>query len=127
MSWFSRFPSSTFSRRRHFPLGVALVVAISTSLPSLYALSRGDVNDDERVDIADATYLLTHLFLNGPEPKCVPVADMNSDTVVDLSDSIFLLVHLFGGGPAPASLSSSEQSSCGVIAPQPSARGLFFS
>jgi hypothetical protein len=79
---------------------------------AFYALENSDANGDWTMDMSDAVYLLSHLFLGGPEP--VPVAcgpdpaaiangDANGDRSVDLSDGIYLLSHLFLGGPAPVS------------------------
>ena len=62
---------------------------------------RGDSNDDGTVDISDAVFTLTWLFLGGPAPGCVAVTNTNGDAAVDLSDPVYLLSHLFLGGPEP--------------------------
>ncbi len=52
----------------------------------------GDMNEDDRVDDADAIYLLRHTLL----PSRYPVSqdtDMNADGVTDDSDAIYLLRH----------------------------------
>ena len=75
-----------------------------------YALENSDANGDWSLDMSDAVYLLSHLFLGGPAPvgvACGPApaaianGDANGDRSVDLSDGIYLLAHLFLGGPAP--------------------------
>ncbi len=62
---------------------------------------RGDANDDGKVDISDAVFILNHLFLGGPAPSCLDAADFNDQdkNTVNLSDAIYLLSHLFRGGP----------------------------
>jgi len=40
---------------------------------------RGNANADARIDIADAIYLLSHLFAHGPAPSCKDSGDANDD------------------------------------------------
>ena len=64
---------------------------------------RGDVNDDGARNIADAIFLLSHLFAGGPEPTCKKAADANDDGALNIADAITILSHLFAGtGPLPA-------------------------
>jgi hypothetical protein len=72
---------------------------------------RGDSNDDRAVDLADATYTLTWLFMGGEEPRCPDAADANDDGEVNISDPIAILETLFRGGrgiAAPYPLSGSD-------------------
>ena len=62
---------------------------------------RGEVNEDERVDLSDAIAILGWLFLGGRVPRCEDAADTNDSGRVDLSDGVYLLGHLFLGGPEP--------------------------
>jgi thiosulfate/3-mercaptopyruvate sulfurtransferase len=73
---------------------------------------RSDVNGDDTVDLSDSVYLLTWLFLGGPEfacpgagvehsECCVACCDANGDTTVDIADPRFILNWLFLGGPPP--------------------------
>ncbi len=64
---------------------------------------RGDCNDDGSVNIADAQYLLGHLFVAmSPSPPCMAAADVNAGDTVDVSDAVFTLNYLFVlGSPAP--------------------------
>ncbi len=64
---------------------------------------RGDVNDDERMDISDAVFILQYLFNNqdGKRLQCPRTADVNSDNKIDITDGVSLLRYLFQGGPAP--------------------------
>ncbi len=83
-----------------------LLVAVAPG-PELEAAGplfvRGDVNADDAVDLADATFGLGALFLNTPQPPCLDAADTNDDGAFDVSDPIYLLIHLFGAGPPPPS------------------------
>lgn len=94
-------------RRFGFALIVALVLGLILApvKPALATVSRGDVNGDGMVNIADPIALLTSLFGAGPPP--VPcrsgvgsTADVNADGVADIADVIYLLNVLFGA-PAP--------------------------
>jgi hypothetical protein len=62
---------------------------------------RGNSNGDPKVDISDAVFTLSFLFLGGPAPACSDAADANDDGRIDISDAVFTLAHLFVGGPAP--------------------------
>jgi hypothetical protein len=71
----------------------------------------GDVNQDARLDISDATGLLVHLFVR---PRALPcgetlsdegnraIADADGDGRVTITDAVFVLQYLFRGGPAHA-------------------------
>ena len=60
---------------------------------------RAEVNGDGEVDLSDAVYVLSHLFLGGPPPRPAETADINADGKVDIADPIYLLEFLFRGGP----------------------------
>ena len=95
--------------------------AIGSQSQDLYTYtgSRGgnqlplDVNQDQTLNLADATSLLGLLFgsttpVTAPcgsdltDPGNVAILDMNDDATVNLADAVSLLTYLFGGGPAPA-------------------------
>ena len=64
--------------------------------------SRGDLDNDAQITIADVVYLNDYMFTGGPEP--VPdlmLADVQCDCAIDISDLVFLVDHMFTGGPAP--------------------------
>lgn len=50
---------------------------------------------------ADATFLATYLFQNGPPPLCDRSADANDDDTLDNQDVIFILAYCNSGGAAP--------------------------
>ncbi len=64
-------------------------------------LVRGDANHDGRVDVADAIWVFSYLFRDGPPPPCMDAADANDDGRVDLSDAIWLVDFRFRHGPPP--------------------------
>ncbi|MBN1419566.1 MAG: dockerin type I repeat-containing protein [Planctomycetes bacterium] len=57
---------------------------------------RGDVNADEKQDIADPVMILQFLFRDGPLRPPIMRADINDDGRIDLADPITLLGCIFG-------------------------------
>lgn len=103
-----------------------------------FAVDNGDTNGDLDRDLSDAIYLLSHLFLGGPEPA--PLAscdglpqplkngDANGDGVLDVSDPIGLLGWLFAGGSRPVDVcgegaAAAKNPNPKVIPPQARAHG----
>ena len=70
---------------------------------------RGDVNDDESLNVADVTAIARHLF-GGSAVPCVKSADVNDSGTVNVTDMIALLRFLFAGGAPPMP----PAASCGV-------------
>lgn len=64
-------------------------------------IAPGDINGDKKVDISDAVFLLTYLFLGGRDPVSLALADTNGDGDIDVSDAVYLLLFLFAGGSPP--------------------------
>ena len=62
---------------------------------------RGNVNDDDSVNVADGVYMLNALFSMGPLPDPEIAADVNDDGEFDVADPTYLLNFLFNGGPQP--------------------------
>ena len=62
---------------------------------------RGDVNNDNRLNISDAVYIVNYLFKGGPSPNPLETGDINCDGEVTVSDVIYLINYLFKGGPPP--------------------------
>ncbi len=60
--------------------------------------TRGDANASGTVDVADAVYLLSHIFPS-PQFPCMRTADCNLDSTVNIGDVSYLLDHLF---PSPS-------------------------
>ncbi len=61
----------------------------------------GDANNDEKINIGDAVYLITHIFQDGPAPILANQGDPNCDGGTNVGDAVFLINHVFSEGPAP--------------------------
>ncbi|MBI4600389.1 MAG: tetratricopeptide repeat protein [Planctomycetes bacterium] len=74
----------------------------------------GDANQDGKLDLSDAVWLLGHLFLgtfaalpceggtaSSPGPGELALLDSNGDGRIDLSDAVRVLGFLFGGSAPP--------------------------
>lgn len=70
-----------------------------TTIP-VKLFQRGDCNDDEKVDLADASAILAWEFL-GFEIACHDACDTNDDGLINLADSVYTLNWLFNFGPIP--------------------------
>jgi hypothetical protein len=90
--------------------------AVTVEVRPLGALQRpGDMNQDGKLNLSDAVWLLGHLFL-GTQPTLpceggtpsnegagdLALADVNGDGGIDLSDPVSILGFLFLGGKPPA-------------------------
>lgn len=63
---------------------------------------RGDVNWDNRVNIADVVYLINMVFHFGPPPYPeMRVGDVNCDGNVNIPDAVYLMNQIFYYGPEP--------------------------
>lgn len=61
----------------------------------------GDTNGDSNVDLADASFLVTHIFYDGSDPIYSEAGDPNCDGDINLADVIFLINYIFKDGPSP--------------------------
>ncbi len=75
------------------------VVRVKAS--SVAAFLRCDVNEDLKVSVSDAIWILNELFLGGAETRCRPAADCDGDGERSISDAVYALNHLFLGGAEP--------------------------
>ncbi len=79
----------------------------SAPAPIVARFRRGDVNEDERVNLSDAVITLDLLFRGRGRPGCWKSADANGDGRIDLADPLRTLLHLFAGAePLPAPFES---------------------
>ena len=69
--------------------------------PEESSFVRGDANDDGRVNISDAIWVVRELVRSGPKTRCEDAADANDDGLVDLSDAQYLIQWRFLAGPEP--------------------------
>ena len=82
------------------PQGSGQTSCCQITLPIPRQFKRGDANDDQTVNLADAIASLQMLFGSLPM-TCLDAVDANDDGATDLSDPIYVLTYLFGGGVAP--------------------------
>jgi parallel beta-helix repeat protein len=61
----------------------------------------GDVNYDGYINIFDITYMISWLYLGGPEPLYTESADVNCDSTVNLFDITYMVVYIYKNGPEP--------------------------
>ena len=61
----------------------------------------GDINGDGLINIFDVIYLISYLYLSGPDPVVLGSADVNSDGNVDIFDINYLISYLYLDGPEP--------------------------
>ena len=66
---------------------------------------RGDSNDDGVLNVSDAVFTLSFLFIGDEQPECLAANDTNDDGTLNITDVIRTLNFLFLGGtdapPAP--------------------------
>jgi hypothetical protein len=86
---------------------LSLSVGFATFGPAsrvVAAFTRGDGNQDGRVDVADPVSVLKYLFAGQADPTCADAADSTDDGELSIADAIRTLQLLFLGGenlPAP--------------------------
>jgi len=61
----------------------------------------GDPNDDYTVNIFDITFIITHLYLEGPSPEPMASADVDNSGDVNIFDITYLITFLYNQGPPP--------------------------
>ncbi|MFH1701584.1 MAG: dockerin type I repeat-containing protein [Candidatus Zixiibacteriota bacterium] len=61
----------------------------------------GDANNDGRVNISDAVFLINHIFRGGPAPEPIQAGNVNCDESVNISDAVWMINHIFRGGSGP--------------------------
>jgi hypothetical protein len=73
----------------------------------------GSANGDGRLDIADGIFVLSYLFRDGPDPKCLKAADANGDCEINLADAVAIIYYLLQPGVPPATPYSAPSSGVG--------------
>jgi len=61
----------------------------------------GDANGDDQIDVADAIFLITYIFREGPDPDPICRGDANDDGACNVGDAVYLINHVFRGGLPP--------------------------
>jgi hypothetical protein len=64
-------------------------------------LTAGDANNDTKVNVGDAVFLINFVFKAGAAPPCKDQADANHDCKVNVGDAVFLINYVFKHGTAP--------------------------
>jgi len=62
---------------------------------------RGDADGNGKIDLADAVFVLGHLFRGTAVPACMDAADVDDNGVINITDSIYCLMFQFRSGAAP--------------------------
>ncbi|HIG04639.1 MAG TPA: hypothetical protein EYQ08_02775 [Planctomycetes bacterium] len=68
---------------------------------SAKSFKRGDCNDDDKTDLADAAAMLANQF-GSYDVNCSDACDTNDDGLLNMADPVFLLNWLFNFGDVPA-------------------------
>jgi hypothetical protein len=62
----------------------------------------GDADGNLAVNISDAIYLISYVFLSGPAPAPLAFGDVDCSGSVSISDAVYLISYIFGGGAPPS-------------------------
>ncbi|MBD3218451.1 MAG: S8 family serine peptidase [candidate division Zixibacteria bacterium] len=69
---------------------------------AVFAISRGEVNNDYIVNISDAVVIINYVFIGGPPPiPYLHLGDTNCDGAVNVSDAVWILNYVEASGPPP--------------------------
>ena len=70
----------------------------------------GDANNDDKVNVSDAVYVINFVFSGGNPPKPVlACGDSNTDGRVNVSDAVHLINFVFSGGNQPGNCSPGDE------------------
>jgi predicted outer membrane repeat protein len=61
----------------------------------------GDANSDGAINISDAVFLVSYVFIGGESPTDYYSADTNCDQTVNVSDAVWIINYIFTGGNDP--------------------------
>jgi uncharacterized protein (TIGR02145 family) len=61
----------------------------------------GDVNDDDKVNLLDISFIIRALYMGGPKPDPLISADVNYDGKMNLLDISYTINYLYRSGPEP--------------------------
>jgi hypothetical protein len=62
---------------------------------------RADCNMSDTIELTDAVFTFSYLFLGGAAPRCSDACDSDDSGNLGLTDGIYTLTYLFLGGPRP--------------------------
>jgi|GEM_PF-1394530 len=72
-----------------------------SGLVTIHGRPSGDVNSDNKVNVADAVCLVCYIFADGKPPIPLRAGDMDCDGEVNVVDVVYLLNYIFSGGAEP--------------------------
>lgn len=61
----------------------------------------GDINNDGKINVGDAVFLITYIFRGGAAPPFMECANCNGDANLNVGDAVYLINYIFRGGPGP--------------------------
>jgi hypothetical protein len=61
----------------------------------------GDANGDEGINVADAVFMISYVFKDGPAPDPLEAGDANCDGDLNIADGVYIINHVFKDGPEP--------------------------
>jgi len=91
-------------------IGIDSVIASVTSgghtvilnqKPTVAYYKCGDVNNDQKVNVGDAVYLINCIFKGGPCPSPMEIGDVNCDSKTNVGDAVYTINYVFKFGIGP--------------------------
>jgi hypothetical protein len=66
----------------------------------------GDANGDGQVNVGDAVYVISYVFIGGPPPQPTDPCsgDGNCDGQCNVGDAVYIIAYVFNSGPPPCSM-----------------------
>jgi Tol biopolymer transport system component len=64
-------------------------------------LKAGDANNDTKVNVGDAVFMINYVFKAGAVPPCKDQGDANHDCHLNVGDAVFLINYVFKAGAVP--------------------------
>ena len=92
-------PGSTHSLYRGRLLGSPCDIGSCDPTPRFVRGSCGGSGDV--IDISNAVFALSFLFVGGATPACLAACDSDANGIIVITDPVYLLNYLFLGGPPP--------------------------
>ena len=80
--------------------------------PISISFNCGDANDDGKVNVSDAVYIINFVFSQGNPPDPLEVGDVNCDTKVNVSDAVYLINYVFSSGNPPCDTNNDGTPDC---------------
>jgi hypothetical protein len=87
----------TVTKRNYIPVENPVTILISQEQEFI----RGDANSDLLQTVADAIYIVSHVYREGP-CECADCCDVNDDGRITVGDAIYIAGHVYRSGLPPA-------------------------